>query len=151
MKKAWIILVLMVWSLLAVSCVSVKAPEGYAEQKEPWSYKFKAVSTDACVMTLKKIHNEDPRNGTVSYWYRAMKRHLVDARGYELKEEGEFSTARGPGRWMLFAYKVKGVDYLYLVGVVVKKNNIYVLESAGETAYLEKDLPALKKAFETLE
>lgn len=135
---------------LTTSCISVQAPSGYASTEYPGRYEFKAVSTDGNAFTLTEVRNQDKKNGTLAYWAEAMKKQLTLSRGYELKEEGEFRCGQGPGRWQQYAYKFKGTDYLYLVGVVVDGSSIYVMESAGETERFTNDLPAVKKAFETL-
>ncbi len=135
---------------LATACVSIRTPDGYAEKKRTGRYDYLAVSTDASLLSLRIQPNEDKRKGTLSYWSEASKKQLTLSRGYELKEEGAFSTSKGPGRWFLFTKKWKGADHLYLLGLVVKARRIYVMEGGGEDGIFEGDVPRLVEAFGTL-
>lgn len=114
-------------ALLLSSCVGLRTPEGYAETERTGPYKYKAISTDASVVTVRVHRNEDRKQGTLSYWTDASRKQLTLSRGYELKEEGEFVSPMGKGRWLLFEKKHKGTDHLYLLGLVVKGRRIYAL------------------------
>lgn len=135
---------------LASACVSLRTPEGFAERKRTGRYDYLAVSTDASMLSLRVQPNEDKRQGTLDYWSDASKKQLTLSRGYSLKEEGTFSTAKGPGRWFLFSKNWRGTDHLYLLGVVVKGRRIYVMEGGGEAGILEGEVPRLVEAFGTL-
>lgn len=137
-------------SVLALSCVSISAPSGYASSDRTGQYDFKAISTDSNIFTMREVKNDDKRNGTLAYWAEAMKKQLTLSRGYELRDEGDFRSGQGPGRWQHYAYKFKGTDYIYVVGIVVDGKSIYVMEATGETARFQNDVSAVKKAFETL-
>lgn len=135
---------------LASSCVSLRTPDGYAQKLHAGRYDYLAVSTDACQLSLRVQRNQDKQQGTLAYWSEASKKQLTLSRGYTLKEEGIFSSRRGPGRWFLFEKTWKGADHLYLLGVVVNGRKIYVMEGGGEAAVLEGDVPKLVETFGTL-
>jgi len=135
---------------LASACVSLRTPDGYAEKKRTGRYDYLAVSTDASLLSLRVQPNEDKRKGTLDFWSEASKKQLTLSRGYTLKDEGTFSTSKGPGRWFLFTKTWKGTDHLYLLGVVVKGRKIYVMEGGGEAEILEGEVPKLVEAFGTL-
>jgi len=141
---------LLLVAALASACVSIRTPDGYAEKKRTGRYDYLAVSTDASLLSLRVQRNEDRHQGTLEYWSVASKKQLTLSRGYELKEEGNFSTSKGPGRWFLFTKKWKGADHLYLLGIVVKGRRIYVMEGGGEDGIFAGDVPKLVKAFGTL-
>lgn len=138
-------------TVLSASCVSLKAPSGYARRAESGRYDFKAISTDGSVISLQSHRNEDREQGTLAYWTEAARKQLTLSRGYELKEEGSFATSKGPGRWMLFSRRYKGTDHLYLLGLVIEGRRIYALEAGGEVEHFQKDLPRVIQAFGTLD
>ena len=141
---------LAILALLASSCVSVQSPLGYASTDYTGMYEHKAISTDGNTFAMQEVKNQDKKNGTLVYWAEAMKKQMTLSRGYVFAEEGEFRSGEGPGRWQQYAYKYKGADYLYIVGIVVDGGTIYVMEAAGEKERFVNDIPNVKKAFETL-
>ncbi len=137
--------------LLAAGCINLRTPDGYAQMERTGLYDYKAVSTDASVVAIRVHRNQDKKQGTLAYWTEASRKHLTLSRGYEFKEEGKFTSEEGEGRWLLFARKYKGTDYLYLLGLVVKGRKIFALEAGGEKAVFEADIPVVVKAFATLD
>jgi len=137
--------------VLASGCVSIKTPDGYAERDRTGRYDYKAISTDASVISIKVERNEDKEKGTLTYWTEASRKQMTLSRGYEFKEEGEFVSPQGKGHWMLFSRKYRGTDYLYVLGLVVDGRKIYVLEAGGELEFFEKDVPRVVQAFSTLD
>jgi len=138
-------------ALVSASCISLQTPEKYAERTETGRYDYLAISTDASAISVTVRRNEDKKKGTLAYWTEASRNHLTLSRGYEFLKEGEFTSEEGAGRWMLFAKKYRGVDFLYLLGLVVDGRDIYVLEAGGEKEPFEPDVPRIVKAFETLD
>ncbi|MBM4372926.1 MAG: hypothetical protein FJ098_14830 [Deltaproteobacteria bacterium] len=147
MKKTMLILAA---AALAASCTTLVPPEGYAVRRDAGSRDLLAVSTDASALSLRVLRNEDPKAGTLAYWAEAAKKQLTLSRGYTSKEEGSFTTAKGPGRWFLFSQQHRGTEHLYLLGLVVKGKRIYALEAGGEAALLADDVPHLVESFSTL-
>jgi hypothetical protein len=145
-----ILLTTLLLAALASSCVSIRTPDGYAERKRTGRYDFLAVSTDASTISLRVQANEDKRHGTLDFWSEASKKQLTLSRGYTLKEEGNFSTSKGPGRWFLFKKKWEGTDHLYLLGLVVKGKKIFVMEGGGDQEVFEEDVKQIVEAFGTL-
>lgn len=141
---------LLLVATIASACVSIRTPDGYAQKKNSGRYDYLAVSTDASLLSLRVQPNEDKKKGSLEYWAEASKKQLTLSRGYELKKEGDFASSKGPGRWFLFTKKWKGVDHLYLLGIVVKGRKIYVMEGGGEDKIFEGEVPRLVKAFGTL-
>ena len=138
-------------ALLVSGCINLRTPDGYAEMERTGVYDYKAVSTDASVVAVRVHRNQDKEQGTLAYWTEASRKRLTLSRGYEFKEEGEFTSDEGKGKWLLFARKYRGTDYLYLLGLVVKGRKIYAMEAGGEQKVFEADIPNLVKAFASLD
>ncbi len=138
-------------ALAASGCVNLRTPDGYAKMERSGGYDYKAVSTDAAVIALRVHRNADKEQGTLAYWTTASTKHLTLSRGYTLREEGDFVSNKGPGKWLLFTKKHKGTDYLYLLGLVVKGRKIFALEAGGEAEVFEADVPRVVKAFASLD
>jgi hypothetical protein len=129
--------------------VGLTAPDGYAKRKS-WHYDYMAVSTDANVISLRLQENEDEEKGTLDFWTEATRKHLTLSRGYEAKDEGAFKTELGPGRYLVMVKEHKGVEHLYVVGLVVTGDTIYVMEGGGEKGAMETEVPKMVAAFGTL-
>ena len=136
---------------LLSGCISLGTPDGYAERDYTGRYDYLAISTDASAIAVRQFTNEDKKKGNLAYWSVAAKKHMTLSRGYEFVEEGIFSSDEGKGKWMLFSKKYRGVDYLYVLGIVVDSKILYALEAGGEKEVFERDLPKVKKAFATLD
>ena len=150
MKTTSLFLLMLVAALPLMGCVTVQAPVGYARLPDPDPYLHKAVSTDHSVFGMWSVKNTDPERGDLDYWAEATKKHLTLGAGYEFREGKAFTCGLGAGRWMLFTKKVRGSSYLYILGLVVRGGTIYCMEAGGEASVFTKDIPAIKKAFETL-
>ncbi len=135
----------------AAGCVSLATPEGYAERTKTGGYAYQAVSTDASMIAVEVYENEDPERGDLAYWTEAARKHMTLARGYTLLEEGGFVSPQGPGHWMKFSKKHKGVDHLYLLGLVIDGDDIYALEAGGEAEVFGDDVERVLAAFATLD
>ncbi len=137
-------------ALMGSGCVSMQPPEGYAAH-EHWAYTLKAVSTEASVVALNQFRNQDEQRGTLAFWSEAASKHLVRSRGYAAIKEGDFTSPRGQGHWMLFSKRFKGTEHLYMLGLVLEGDKIFALEAGGEKKSLEPDLDRLVKSFATLD
>jgi len=138
-------------AVLLTSCVSLRTPDGYASRKRTGWHDYKAISTEGAVIAMRVEKNEDKKQGTLNYWTEAARKQMTLSRGYEIQKEGEFDSSEGKGRWMLFSHKYKGVDFLYVLGLVVDGRKIYVLEATGEKETFEADVPKVVQAFGTLD
>jgi len=151
MMKITTICTFAVAAALLSGCISLGTPDGYAERDYKGRYDYLAISTDASAIAVREFTNEDKKKGNLAYWSDAAKKHMTLSRGYEFVEEGSFSSDEGKGKWMLFNRKYRGVEYLYVLGIVVDGRSLYALEAGGEKDVFEKDLPKVKRAFATLD
>jgi hypothetical protein len=152
MKKTILIFAVLA---LACGCKVIDTPKGYLRIENPRRYLFKAVSPDGCAFTVTERDNEGVSK--LENWQKAVKSQLTRAKGYEFVSEDKLKTVKGSHGWeMVFAVNYHGLDYLYYLAVARWDDNfwgvhkLYVMEAAGEKAYMEKDLPAIKKAARSL-
>lgn len=139
---------------LGSGCTIIDTPKGYLRVANPHSFLFKAVSPDGCAFTVIERVNEG--NNDLDACKTAAKNLLTRGKGYKFVSEGKLKSSKGsPGWEMVFKTSKAGLDYLYYVAVVRWDDSwgrhlLYVIEAAGEKAYMEKDLSAIKKAAKSL-
>jgi hypothetical protein len=118
-------------------------PAGFVKVEPPYGLRFKAVSAEGEAVTLRVEPN--PENGDLAFWEKAVSGRLVAYRGYKLVQRREVRLSSGtPGLEMAFDYQRDGIDYLYLVTLVVKGHSVYCIEAAGEKSRLSPQLPAIQ-------
>ena len=154
MRKTALILVAAALAA-ACGCRMIDTPNGYLRIDDPAPYRFKAVSPDGCAFTVSEENNEGVSG--LESWKKAARNQLERGKGYEFVAGDKLETLKdSPGWEMVFAVTAHGLDYLYYVALVRWDDNfwgihkLYVMEAAGEKAYMEKDLPAIKKAARSL-
>lgn len=152
MKKAILLAALL---CAACGCKMIEAPGGYLRVDNHRPYLFKAVSPDGCAFTV--IERENEGVSELDDWKKAARNQLERGKGYQFVAEDALQTAKGSHGWeMVFATNTHGLDYVYYLAVVRHDSNfwgihkLYVTEAAGEKAYMDKDLPAIKKAARSL-
>ena len=120
-------------------------PPGYVKVEPGFEYRFRAVSADGSAIALRT--EENPENGDLAFWEKAVKGRLVDVRGYRLVERKEVSRREGkPGTEMTFDYERKGVAYCYVVMLFVDGRQVHSIEIAGLKQKIGPELPAIKEA-----
>lgn len=128
-----------------LGCEAMPTPKGYVRVDPPWNYTYRAVSADGAVVSVRTVEN--PRQGTLDFWAKAVSGELLDARGYKLAARQDVKGARGlPGIEMLMKTQVEGIDYAYLLTLFVKSDRVIVFEATGPAATLDADLPAIRNA-----
>ncbi len=126
-------------------CDAMPTPKGFVRVDPPQSYTYRAVSADGAVLSVRT--EENPRDGTLEFWSRAIGNELIDARGYKLDARRDVKSLGGtPGVEMLMKSQLQGVDYLYLLTVFVKSERVIVFEAAGPVSTLESDVDAIREA-----
>jgi len=71
---------------------------------------------------------------------------LVEFRGYKLADRKEIKHGETPGVQMTFDYQRDGIDYAYVITVVVKGRTVYCIEVAGDKRQLASQLTAIADA-----
>ena len=137
------------WALVLTAIVAMGCqhtlPPGYVKVDPPWGFDFRAVSADGSALTSRI--EENPENGDLAFWEKAITSRLVDVRGYQLAERTEVTLAqKTPGIEMTFDYTRDGIDYLYLLNLCVKGDRVRVFEAAGEKEKIVPELSAIREA-----
>ncbi len=135
-----------VWTLIALAGGCQYAlPPGYVKVDPSWNTRFRAVSAEGSAITLRNESN--PENGDLTFWKKAVKNQLLDVRGYKLVNHREISHAgQTPGVEMTFDYTKDGIDYTYMVMLLVKGRRVHCIEAAGVKDQIAPELPAIKDA-----
>lgn len=132
---------------LLVMCVGCghALPAGYVRVDPEYPYRFRAVNAEGAAFTLRS--EENPENGDLAFWERAVRRNLVDIKGYKLAEARDVTLSNGAdARELTFDYERAGKQYTYLLTLLVKGRRVHVFEAAGEKEPLSADLPEIRKA-----
>lgn len=100
---------------LATGCVSIPLPDEFLTiVNEPSD--FRAVTADEAKVWVR--HFTASEGGTIDFWRDALKRDLVENRGYLLLEEAEGKDRKGhDARRMLFETQAGGRPHRYLLVV----------------------------------
>ena len=131
-------------SAVAATGCSFKLPAGYVKVDAQRDYKLRGVSAEGSVFALRVENNPD--NGELAFWDKALQRQLVELRGYELVQRSDVTSDRGrAGVELLLGYERDGVAYTYLTTFFVKGKQLYVFESAGVKDQVADDLPEIRK------
>jgi hypothetical protein len=133
-------------SLLGLfGCEAMPAPKGYVRVDPPPAYAYRAVSADGAVLSVRTVDN--PREGTLEFWGKAITNELVASRGYKLEARQDVTSDRGrPGLEMTMRTQIEGIEYVYLLTVFVKSNQVMVFEATGPVKSIEPDLDAIRRA-----
>jgi hypothetical protein len=132
-------------ALLAAGCSGYRLPAGYVKVDPPWDARFKAVSAEGSALIYRT--EENPENGNLAFWEKAVTNRLVDVGGYQRTDRQEIRNKSGvPGVELTFEHAQVGVDYLYVLALYVRGGRVHVLEAAGPKDKFTPDLPDIRKA-----
>ncbi|MBN1489391.1 MAG: hypothetical protein JXA69_05685 [Phycisphaerae bacterium] len=130
-------------ALICAGCAHT-LPAGYVKVDPGHAYRFRAVNADGAAFTLRT--EENPENGDLVFWGKAIKRNLVDIKGYKLADERDVALrSAADAREMTFDYKRAGKEYTYLLTLVVSGRRVHIFEAAGEKERVAADLPEIRK------
>ena len=127
-----------------VSGCQFALPPGYVKVEPGFEYRFRAVSADGSAIALRT--EENPENGDLTFWEKAVKSRLVDVRGYKLADRKEASCRGVKGVEMTFDYDKNGTAYTYVVMLFVEGRRVHSIEIAGLKQKIGPELPAIKEA-----
>lgn len=130
---------------LSAGCSGYRLPAGYVKVDPPWDARFKAVSAEGSALTYRVEQN--PENGDLAFWEKAITNQLVEVRGYQRTAREEIRNRNGtPGVQMTFDYNQVGVEYVYVLGLYVRWGSVHVIEAAGPKDKFTTDQPEISKA-----
>ena len=145
---------ILISALLLAGCVTskIETPPGYHELDSPYGVDYKALSADACAITVSTVDN--PKDADLYFVAETSRNHVVRSLGYTLKGEQPVKTDSGlAGKEMLFTHEEAGVQRTYLLTVFVTGGvggKIVRVQAGGESSKLDEDLPKVRKAIATL-
>ncbi|MDM8005775.1 MAG: hypothetical protein QUV05_06450 [Phycisphaerae bacterium] len=119
-------------------------PPGFVKVDPSWDTRVRAVSADGAAITMRAETN--PENGDLAFWEKAIMARLVEFRGYKLADRKEIKHGETPGVQLTFDYQRDGIDYAYVITVVVKGRTVYCIEVAGDKKQLAPQLTAIADA-----
>jgi hypothetical protein len=127
--------------LLAGCAVQAPAPAGFAPWPEDTS--FRAADPAGVMYRVRKLAN-DPK-ADLAFWSEASFLSLRE-KGCRPVDTLEVSFSGTPARALECAMPVGPADWLYLVAVGVKGDEIWVAEATGEASKFQTRRPALLEA-----
>lgn len=132
-------------ALFAAGCSGYRLPAGYVKVDPPGDARFKAVSAEGSALIYRT--EENPENGNLAFWEKAITNRLVDVGGYQLNGRQDIRNKNGtPGVEMTFDRAQVGMSYVYVLALYVRGDRVHVLEAAGPKDKFTADLPEIRKA-----
>lgn len=121
------------------------APAGFAAftGDEP----FRALSPDGVVYRVRRVEN--PGGAPLAFWREALVSRM-EAKGYELRDEGEIGTAgAAPGYRIELAAPLGLHEHGYLIALFVRGDELVVVEASGATEALANRRAAIVAALQS--
>ena len=144
---------LVLWVVGALGCKTVElglSPRFLVVDRTPES--LDAMSSDDARV---RVRDFTAPGGDQEFWVDALRRNLVDGRGYVLLEEGKVVASGVGGHAMTLEVSVGGRVVRYRVAVFVKvqkkdESAIRVVEYVADKANFERHLPDVNGAIATM-
>jgi hypothetical protein len=134
---------LLLLSLAACGGVPFSVPSGFAG----YDGSARAVSPDGVLFAVRTVPHEPAAE--LPFWKEAMRRRMDEA-GYVFQREGEVRAGSQPGWLLEVAAPMGPVDYLYLVAVFIRGDELVLVEAAGEVTHVEQRRQAMLDAIAAL-
>lgn len=136
-------------AMCLLGACSMVAPAGFVPVTSLHGRDFEALSATGDIFTITRY--DSPEEANTEFWVTAIKRKLIETRGYELITEQAVSAksgARGHELWLQAPSNLG--DQRYFLTVFVEErwgtNYVHVIEAAGPTPDLEPKLSSLREA-----
>ncbi|MBL8900084.1 MAG: hypothetical protein JNM84_20815 [Planctomycetes bacterium] len=139
---------LVILAFLATSCASI-VPDGFVPVASRYGRDLEALSADGALYTATS--HPSPEEATLEFWTIAVKRELVERRGYAIFMEGDVRAKSGaPGYELCLRTPASLGDQRYLLTLFLEsrwgENRVHVIEAAGPTDLVDPKLPAIREA-----
>ncbi len=137
---------------LLSSCVSMQVPERFLVTTRG-ADELKAITPEETKLWLREFN--DPDRGDLAFWSEALRRDLVENRGYTLLSEGKIEDAGGNvGTELVLEATIQGRAVRELLALFVFPgafdNRIRVVELVGEKEPFEAALDEVRASIKTL-
>jgi hypothetical protein len=116
----------------------VKTAPGFVEldDQEP-EYAYRAISPERVVMAVRVVDTKD--RGDLEFWTRATTLRMHELDGYALLATSDVKSRDGtPGRELRFGHDEGHKPYLYVLRVFVAKKRLFLVETGGPQAEVER-------------
>lgn len=138
--------------LLASSCVSMQVPERFLVTSRG-SEELKAITPEETKLWVREF--ADPDHGDLAFWSDALKRHLVENRGYTILSEQKIEDGGGVvGVEYLLEATIQGRVMRELLALFVHEgafeNRIRVVELVGEQEPFDAVVDEVRASIKTL-
>ncbi|MDR2732618.1 MAG: hypothetical protein LBB36_05310 [Fibromonadaceae bacterium] len=141
-----ILLIMVQTMILTISCSSFKAntPNGFAAyEEELWSDDFRAISPDGVLYRVSE--NEQKSAASVEFWEEAIGLKMKNT-GYKTVEKINVEIDKTQVNGFLFSAEQNQKEYYYMIIAIPTKNNVVLIEAAGEKSLFEKERENILKA-----
>lgn len=119
-------------------------PEGFAQFEDEDAVR--AISPEGIVFRVRTERNAPDADG--DFWKEAVRTHMLRS-GYRLQSEGELQVRSGwKGAYLELAAPMRNGDVKYLVGFLMRQEDIVIVEAGGEVLGFEKRRASILKAIE---
>lgn len=146
MNRFLFTLVTLVAGVALVGCsrhFDVKTAPGLVEleDQEP-DYAYRAMTPEGVVMAVRVIDTDE--RGDLEFWTRATTIRMRELDGYALLGTADVKTRNGtPGHELRFGHDEARKPYIYLLRVYVTKKRLFLVETGGPQAEMERYKGAL--------
>lgn len=140
-------------ALLSSSCVTMQVPDAFLVTERGTS-ELKAITPEETKLWVREF--SDPDQGDLAFWSEALRRDLVENRGYTLLSEGKIRDGRGrEGKELLLEATVQGRPVRELLALFVHEgtfeHTIRVVELVGEKEPFDAAVDDVRAAIGTLQ
>jgi hypothetical protein len=105
-------------------------PPGFIELEEPGVYDYRATTADGLVIAARELDN--PSQGELSFWTRAIENQLRKGEGYALLETRKIQSKDGvPGTELRFGQDQGNTPHLYYVALFATPSKLCLVEVGG--------------------
>lgn len=124
----------------------MQLPANFVQLKSPGAgYELRAVSAEGVVIGLRRQDN--PKNGTLEFWSKAVQKELATRDGYKLIKSEQVATDAGhAAALMTFEVAKEATQLTYMAAVFIADDKVLVAEGGGETAAVEAVKDDLRKS-----
>ena len=106
-------------------------PPGFLELEKPGAYDYRATTADGLVIAARELDN--PSQGELSFWSRAIENQLRMSGGYALLETRKVKSRDGvAGTELRFGHDQGDTPHLYYLAVFVTPSKLCVVEVGGK-------------------
>jgi hypothetical protein len=128
------------------TAVKAVTPEGFARDKGGAGKETRFLSPDGVMYSVRSVPNKPVAD--LAFWKTALRTRMSQA-GYRVLGDSSISVGGVEGSLLRLAAPLGQKDYLFLVALSMRGNEIRVAEAAGEASLMRAREAAVLKALAT--